>query len=45
MVMQQYFGIDTKRLLPVIMGEVPGLLAAAEAELGAIPEPPAQPEP
>jgi uncharacterized protein with HEPN domain len=34
MVAHQYFGLDTRRLLPIIGNEVPALLAAVEAELG-----------
>jgi uncharacterized protein with HEPN domain len=34
MITHQYFGLDTRRLLPIIRDEVPGLLAAVEAELG-----------
>jgi uncharacterized protein with HEPN domain len=34
MVTHQYFGLDTRRLLPIIRDEVPDLLAAVEAELG-----------
>ncbi len=30
----RYFGIDTRRLLPVIRDEIPTLLAAVEQELG-----------
>lgn len=33
LVAHQYFGIDTNRLLPIIRDELPGLLAAVEAEL------------
>jgi uncharacterized protein with HEPN domain len=33
MVTHQYFGLDTRRLLPIIRDEVPDLLAAVEAEL------------
>ena len=32
-VAHQYFGLDTKRLLPVIKNEVPGLLAAVQEGL------------
>ena len=32
-VAHQYFGLDTKRLLPVIKDEVPGLLAAIQEGL------------
>lgn len=45
MVVHQYFGIDTRRLLPIINGEVPQLLAAIDAELQLIraDEPPTEP--
>jgi uncharacterized protein with HEPN domain len=47
MVVHQYFGIDTRKLLPIINGEVPQLLAAVDAELqGFHPdEPPAPSDP
>jgi uncharacterized protein with HEPN domain len=32
-VAHQYFGLDTRRLLPIIRDEVPALLAAVDAEL------------
>ena len=33
MVAHQYFGLDTRRLLPVIRIEIPALLGAVDAEL------------
>jgi uncharacterized protein with HEPN domain len=33
LIAHQYFGMDTRRLLPIIRDEVPPLLAAVEAEL------------
>lgn len=33
LVAHQYFGLDTKRLLPIIQNEIPGLLIAVEMEL------------
>jgi uncharacterized protein with HEPN domain len=37
LIAHRYFGMDTRRLLPIIRDEVPGLLAAVEAEL--LPDP------
>ena len=34
LITHQYFGVDTKRLLPIIQNEVPALLIAVEEELG-----------
>ncbi len=34
----QYFSLDTKRLLPAVRDEVPGLLAAVEAGLRSLGE-------
>lgn len=33
LVTHQYFGLDTKRLLPIIQTEIPALLVAVEMEL------------
>jgi uncharacterized protein with HEPN domain len=40
MITHQYFGLDTRRLLPIIQDEVPGLLAAVKAELSPKDAPP-----
>ncbi len=34
LITHQYFGLDTKRLLPIIQNEIPALLTAVEGELG-----------
>jgi uncharacterized protein with HEPN domain len=39
LVAHRYFGIDTSRLLPIIRDELPGLLAAVEAEVQRRPPP------
>ena len=39
LVAHRYFGIDTTRLLPIIRDELPGLLAAVEAEVQRRPPP------
>jgi uncharacterized protein with HEPN domain len=38
-VAHQYFGIDTRRLLPIIRNELPELLSAIDAELGRLRQP------
>ena len=41
MMAHQYFGIDTRMLLPIVRDEIPALLRAAETELQGLdpPEP------